>query len=201
MDNFYKLIGIERGDPEASAIEHSLLHGPRRQQRRRMRRNYRFVDEYIPSEYAYEYEAEYDYEGTRALSSLKSALWNIHLNISNPSNLCRRGSPLLSGTRCGNVRRRRYAVVWNGRDHLRRRDRTCRLRSDQSREGKDQCSRATSDSSSNGEARRWTERGWRRAKLTTHTECFVTSIKRKRVVNVLCVSNVRHMELLPQHDQ
>lgn len=62
MDNFYKLIGVERGDPEAAAIEHSLLHGPRRQQRRRMRRNYRFVEEYIPPEYAYEYEAEYDYD-------------------------------------------------------------------------------------------------------------------------------------------
>ena len=81
MDNFYKLIGVERGDPEAAAIEHSLLHGPRRQQRRRMRRNYRFVEEYIPPEYAYDYEAEYDYdyEGTRANSPVLSQHCEIYI--------------------------------------------------------------------------------------------------------------------------
>jgi len=78
MDNFYKLIGIERGDPEASAIEHSLLHGPRRQQRRRMRRNYRFVDEYIPSEYAYEYEAEYDYEAEPGVEMFEDAVMPLY---------------------------------------------------------------------------------------------------------------------------
>lgn len=69
MDSFYKLIGVERGDPEAAAIENTLLGGNTQQRRRRIRRNYRFIEEYIPPEYAYDYETEYeyDYEGiTRA---------------------------------------------------------------------------------------------------------------------------------------
>lgn len=62
MDNFYKLIGVERGDPEAVALEQSLLQERPQQRRRRMRRNYRFVEEYIPPEYAYEYAYEYEPE-------------------------------------------------------------------------------------------------------------------------------------------
>lgn len=62
MDSFYKLIGVERGDPEAAAIENTLLGGNTQQRRRRIRRNYRFIEEYIPPEYAYDYETEYEYD-------------------------------------------------------------------------------------------------------------------------------------------